>query len=323
MIISRGIRISMFPALLAACTMQRWQPAQTSSLDDHMSHMSTADMAAPAVSSGTRSDTPSQGTPGIPAGAQDAEARLKASNRHAEWVKIPWAPGSRDSLMAWVVYPASTKKAPVVVVIHEIFGLSTWVRGVADQLAADGFIAVAPDLLSRVRGAPSATELPADSARKLISGVQSSEINAGVLAAAAYGMSLPAAERKYGVIGYCWGGNASFGYAVSGGTGLRGTVVYYGMAPWDKNRQQPVRDSLIKIAVPILAFYGGTDARIGATVPATDSAMKALKKSYVYRSFEGADHGFLRAQEKPANLDAAKQAWPLTIAFFRQQLTTK
>jgi carboxymethylenebutenolidase len=116
----------------------------------------------------------------------------------------------------------------VVVVIHEIFGLSTWVRGVADQLAADGFIAIAPDLLSRVRGGPSSDELRSDSATKLIRSVNVAEMNRGVAAVAIYGMSLPAAEKKYGVVGYCWGGSASFNHAVFSNKGLGAAVVYYG-----------------------------------------------------------------------------------------------
>src|SRR5205823_13585741 len=108
----------------------------------------------------------------LPPSNNNAKARLAATPRHAEWVKLAWEPGSSDSLMAWVVYPStSNAKTPVVVVIHEIFGLSTWVRGVADQVAADGFIAIAPDLISRVRGGPSTEELSGDSARKLIAGV--------------------------------------------------------------------------------------------------------------------------------------------------------
>jgi carboxymethylenebutenolidase len=167
-----------------------------------------------------------QGTPGIPAGAADAAARLAASTRHGEWVKVAWEPGSADSLMAWVVYPEIKTKAPVVVVIHEIFGLSTWVRGVADQLAADGFIAIAPDLLSRARGGPSSDELRSDSATRLIRGVNVAEMNRGVAAVANYGMSLPAAVKKYGVVGYCWGGSASFNHAVFN-KGVGAAVVFY------------------------------------------------------------------------------------------------
>lgn len=253
-----------------------------------------------------------QGTSGIPAGAADAAARLAASTRHGEWVKIPWEAGSPDSLMAWVVYPERKKRAPVVVVIHEIFGLSTWVRGVADQLAADGFIAVAPDLLSRVRGGPSSDELRSDSATKLIRGVTVAEMNKGVAAAANYGMALPAATRKYGVVGYCWGGSASFNHAVFNNKGLSAAVVYYGTSA--------AKDSLPKIQVPILGLYGANDARVNTTIGWADTTLRSLNKSFTYSVFEGAGHGFLRAQDQPANLEAAKKAWPMTVGFLRKNL---
>jgi carboxymethylenebutenolidase len=253
-----------------------------------------------------------QGTAGIPAGAADAAARLAASTRHGEWVKVAWEPGSADSLMAWVVYPEIKTKAPVVVVIHEIFGLSTWVRGVADQLAADGFIAIAPDLLSRARGGPSSDELRSDSATRLIRGVNVAEMNRGVAAVANYGMSLPAAVKKYGVVGYCWGGSASFNHAVFNNKGLGAAVVYYGTSA--------SRDSMPKIQVAVLGLYGGNDARVNATIGWADTTMKALNKSYTYSIFDGAGHGFLRAQDQPANLEAAKKAWPMTVSFFRQHL---
>ena len=132
--------------------------------------------------------------------------------------------------MAWVVYPASGRKAPVVVVVHEIFGLSTWVRGVADQAAADGFIAIAPDFLSRVRGGPTSIELAGDSARRLIGGVNSTERNRIITAAANWAMTQPAATQKYAVIGYCWGGSTTFMHAVHGGvSGFSGGVAFYGL----------------------------------------------------------------------------------------------
>src|ERR1043166_1997524 len=144
-------------SLFAAC---QHRPA----VDDHMAHMSAADM-----NGSTASPRASQGTGGLPASNDPAAARLAATPRHAEWVKVAWEPGSKDSLMAWIVYPStSNAKTPVVVVVHEIFGLQTWVRGVADQVAAAGFIAIAPDLESRVRGGPSTQELPGDSGGKPI-----------------------------------------------------------------------------------------------------------------------------------------------------------
>ena len=163
-------------AMLSACAIQRSQPnapaksrASAISADDHMAHMSAADMATPSMRMGA--STSQQGIAGLPASNATSEARLKASPRHGEWVKFPWEPGSKDSIMAWIVYPTSPNartKAPVVVVVHEIFGLSPWVRSVADQVAADGFIAIAPDMLSKVRGGPSTEDISTTTGRTLI-----------------------------------------------------------------------------------------------------------------------------------------------------------
>ena len=208
-----------------------WFPRATAQLpaDEHMAHMSAGDLAAPA----TATASASQGDLKYPASNNNAAARLKASPRHAEWVKIAWEPGSKDSLMAWIVYPTTTRaKTPVVVVVHEIFGLSTWVRGVADQVAAEGFIAIAPDLVSRVRGGPSTDELPGDSASKLIRGVSAAERNKGIIAAASFAMAQPSADQKYGVIGYCWGGQTVFMHAINGGTN--------GFSRWRRVLRTPV-----------------------------------------------------------------------------------
>ncbi|MEP6550882.1 MAG: dienelactone hydrolase family protein, partial [Gemmatimonadales bacterium] len=255
-----------------------------------------------------------------------------ASPRHGEWVKLPWSPGSSDSLMAWIVYPSATNaKTPVVVVVHEIFGLSTWVRGVADQVAADGFIAIAPDLVSRARGGPSTEELSGDSARKLIASVNTTDRNLGIISVARYAMSQASAAPRYAVIGYCWGGSTVWGHAVNGGTsGFAGGVAFYG-TPY-MTGPVPNADSLAKITKPVMLLSGSKDQRIGAAMPAIDSTMKALKKSYVGINYAGAVHGFLRAQDDPkaqrdeaeeqANLAAAKDAWPRTIAFLRRTLGT-
>src|SRR5207237_2103648 len=95
----------------------------------------SAGSGSPAASSST-TIVASQ-TQGLPPDADHALARLNSSPRHGEWVMISVPPS--DSVRAWVVYPERQTRAPVVVVIHEIFGLSDWIRGVADQLAADGF----------------------------------------------------------------------------------------------------------------------------------------------------------------------------------------
>ena len=304
--------------LLAAC--HRQPP-----MDEHMSHMASGDLAAPKVTSST-----AQGDMSIPPSANTAAARVSASPRHGEWVKVAWEPGSKDSLMAWIVYPStSNAKTPVVVVVHEIFGLQTWVRGVADQVAADGFIAIAPDLESRVRGGPSTVEMTGDSARKLIGGVDGAERNRGIAAVARYAMSQPSAAQKYAVIGYCWGGQTVWLHAINGGiNGFSGGVAFYGSPPL--NGPVPVADSLAKIKAPVMLLSGSKDARIGAAMPAIDSMMKAMKKDYFGKNYEGAVHGFLRAQNDPkptpdpaeeaANLAATKDAWPKTLAFLRKNL---
>lgn len=336
-------------AFFAGCTLQRSSPSNPGALassaraDEHMAHMNAADLSMPSM----RSSGALQGIAGLPASNNTAPARLKASPRHAEWVKIAWDAGSADSIMAWVVYPASPNsraKAPVVVVVHEIFGLSTWVRGVADQVAADGFIAIAPDFLSKVRGGPSSVELPADSARKLIAGVNAGERNRAISAAANYAMMLPSAQQKYAVIGYCWGGQTVFMHAVNGGLkGFSGGVAFYGL-PYTTGGTPATAttaavpasinaDSLAKITQPVMLLNGSKDARIAAAMPALDSIMKAMKKDYSGTNYEGATHGFLRAQDDPkatrdeaeeaANLAATKDGWPKTIAFLRKNLGVK
>ena len=349
---SRRISVLAVTAL-SACSMQRSSPSSSFALksavtpsgmvaDDHMSHMSAADLKAPIVSAMNVSQ---QGVAGLPPSANTADARLKASPRHGEWVKIAWGAGSTDSLMAYVVYPTTKAKAPVVVVVHEIFGLQTWVRGVADQVAADGFIAIAPDILSRVRGGASNVELSGDSARKLIAGVNTTERNRAIAAAANYAMMLPSAQQKYSVIGYCWGGQTVFAHAVNQGVkGFSGGVAFYGAFPYMKGGSPATAttaavpamvdvDSLSKIKAPVMLLSGSKDARIGAMMPAIDSLMKRMGKSYSGTNYEGAVHGFLRAQDDPkatrdqveeaANLAATKDGWPKTIAFLKKNMGVK
>src|SRR5690348_11807443 len=115
------------------------QNAATTNVHDHDTMVTP--VATP-VSSAVPGDS------SIAPGATTAAARLASSPRHGEWVTIRTVPQAGDSLRLWVVYPQRSTKAPVVIVVHEIFGLSTWIRSVADQLAADGFIAIAPDFLT-------------------------------------------------------------------------------------------------------------------------------------------------------------------------------
>lgn len=214
----------------------------------------------------------------------------------------------------WAVYPERADKAPVVIVIHEIFGLTDWIRGVADQLAADGFIALAPDLLSGKGPSGGGTEAFAnrDDVTRSVSGLDRSEVMARLDAVRTYGLKLPAASGTVAAVGFCWGGSTSFAYATAQPS-LNGAVVYYGTAPDDAA-------VLAKITAPVLGLYGGTDARVGATVEPTTNHMRKLAKAYEPHTFDGAGHGFLRAQDgqEGANRRATEQAWPLTIRFLRR-----
>jgi carboxymethylenebutenolidase len=292
--------------------------------EDHNSHIADA---APAVRQS------GGGAIGLPASNAASAARVAASPRRGEWVKVPFEAGSKDTIMAWIVYPSNARaKAPVVVVVHDIGGLSVWARGVADQAAAEGFIGISPDFTSRVRGAPSSVELPRDSVGKLMAMVNSGERSRIISAVATYAMSRPNAEQRYGMVGYCWGGTTAFMHAVNGGApGFGGAVGYYGL-PY-MNGAVPIADSLAKIKVPVMLFNGAKDARIGAAMPAVDSVMKRLGKTYTSTNYDGATHGFMRSQDDPkatrdlaeeaANLAATKDAWPRTVEFLKRNLGVK
>ncbi|HEX8849190.1 MAG TPA: dienelactone hydrolase family protein [Gemmatimonadaceae bacterium] len=281
--------------LVAACAHPSSMPA------GHDHAMPTAVMAS------TGDDTT------IAPGATTAMARLERSPRHGEWVTIRTDAQTGDSLRAWVVYPQRSTKAPVVVVVHEIFGLSTWIRSVADQLAAEGFIAIAPDFLTGKIPLAATDTVGMQQAVAAIRTLDPAVVQRQIDAAAAYAMALPAAAPRYGVVGFCWGGGVSFAHAVHAPT-LGAAVVYYGTSP--------ASAELASVRAPVLGLYGENDARVDATIPPADSAMRALGRSYTHEIFPGAGHGFLRGQDQMngANLAAAKRAWPMTVQFFRSNL---
>jgi carboxymethylenebutenolidase len=226
--------------------------------------------------------------------AQDwAKARLDASPRHHEYVALKH---DNRTVQAFVVYPEVKNKASVVVLIHEIFGLSDWAKEMADELAAEGFIVVAPDLLSgHGANGGGSDSLPDQDARvKAVSGLDPNDVLADLDAAADYGKKLPAANGKIAVAGFCWGGSKSFAFATHR-KDLSAAFVFYGTGPADVST----------ITAPVYGFYAGEDARIGATLPATTDAMKAAGKFYEPVTYDGAGHGFMRAGEDPDNKNPA------------------
>jgi carboxymethylenebutenolidase len=228
--------------------------------------------------------------------AQDwAKAILNKSPRHQEWVKIHY--GSR-TVNAFVVYPEVSHKAPVVLLIHEIFGLTDWARSQADDIAAMGYIVIAPDLLSGFgpNGGDTSSFPDMQSAVKGVSGLDPAIVTADLNAAADYALKFPAANGKLAVAGFCWGGGQSFRFATQR-KDLTAAFVFYG--------PPPPTDTFAGITTPVYGFYAGNDARITATIPATKDAMAAAHKKYEPVVYEGAGHGFMRAGEDPSNTNPA------------------
>lgn len=249
----------------------------------------------------------------IPPAEEQAKATLDKSPRHGEWIDVKMPSG--EAIRTWIVYPERKEKAGVVLVIHEIYGLSDWIRGVADQLAKDGFIAVAPDLISGKGPKGGGTDAAAsrDDVVKLVRGLAPEETNARLDAVRDWAIKLPAANGRSATTGFCWGGSASFAYAASQ-RGLNAAVVYYGSAP--------DAAALAAIKAPVLGNYGGDDARVTATVAPTEEAMKKAGKAFEAHVYTGAGHGFLRQQsgKDGANAKATREAWPRTIAFLREAM---
>jgi carboxymethylenebutenolidase len=276
--------------------------------------------------------------------AEWAKAALAKSPRHGEFVTIK-EPSGR-ALQAWVVYPEVKDKAPVVVMIHEIFGLSDWARDMADEVAGAGYIVVEPDLLSgfgppmsgMVNAVPAAratagadphdhmqmspasggsammamspggtAAFPDQSAVvRAVSALDPAQVTADLDAAADYGKHLASASSKLFVAGFCWGGGKSFAFATHR-KDLSAAMVFYG--------PPPPAEAMANITAPVYGFYAGNDARITATVPQTTLDMKAAGKKYDPVTYEGAGHGFMRAGEAP---DASAENAAARAAGFRR-----
>lgn len=230
--------------------------------------------------------------------AQDwAKDKLAKSPRHQEWVTVKH---DGRSVETFVVYPESKDKRPVVLIIHEIFGMTDWVQDLADQVAAAGYIAVAPDLLSGMgpNGGRSSS-FPEGKATEAVSHLNPDQVTADLNAAADYANKIPASNGKLYVAGFCWGGSQSFRFATNR-SDLSAAFVFYG-APPDK-------DAMARINAPVYGFFAGNDARIGAMLPDAIANMKAAGKTFEPVTYDGAGHGFMRAGEAPDANDGNKKA---------------
>ena len=226
--------------------------------------------------------------------AQDwAKAQLEKSTRHGEWVTV--TNGARK-VQCWVVYPEVKDKAAAVLVIHEIFGLSDWAKLMADEVAAAGYIAIAPDLLSGAgpNGGGTSEFAGQSEVTAAIQKLPAAQVTGDLNAAADYAKALPAANGKLVVGGFCWGGGQSFSFACNR-SDLKAAFVFYGTPP--------PANSLTNIHCPVYGFYGGNDARVTVTVTNTVKNMLDAGKTYEPVVYDGAGHGFMRGGE-PQNTAA-------------------
>lgn len=218
--------------------------------------------------------------------------RLNSSPRHGEWVEVK---NGTKTIHTWVVYPEQTEKAPVVILIHENKGLNDWARSMADQVAEAGYIAVAPDLLSEFSETQKQTSdfATPDEATKAIGQLKPENVSADLQAVADWAKTIPASNGKLASAGFCWGGAQSFTFATKSDD-LDMAMVFYGTGPADAAAYKNIK-------APVFGFYGGADARVNATIPASEAAMKAAGKSYEVKIYDGAGHAFMRNGEDPAS----------------------
>jgi carboxymethylenebutenolidase len=249
--------------------------------------------------------------PSLPPAEDQAKTALQKSPRHGEYIDVKQPTGGA-AIRTWISYPQRKEKAGVVILIPESYGLTDWIRGVADQLAKEGFIAVAPDMISGLGPGGGGTESVGsrDDAVELSHGISSKEATKRLNAVRDRAILLLAANGKTATVGFCWGGARSFEYAAAQ-PGLDAAVVYYGTSPAEAE--------LATIKVPVLGLYGGDDARVNETIP---PASRKLGKVFEAHIYDGAGHGFLRDQggREGANMKATRDAWPRTVAFLRERL---
>jgi carboxymethylenebutenolidase len=251
--------------------------------------------------------------PGLCAGAQDpALARLENSPRHHEWVAL--RNGDR-AVHTFVAYPEKSIKATAVLVIHENRGLNDWARAVADRLAEEGFIALAPDLLSGAAPGGGNTKdfSTSGDATRAIGQLPPAQVVGDLGAVAAYARTIPAANGRLAVVGFCWGGSQTWRFAMAH-SDLAGAFPFYGTAPDEA-------EGFARIGCTVHGFYGGNDARVNATLERTAAAMKAAGKTFDPVVYEGAGHAYMRSGEavdaQPANKAAMDQSWVRLLALLR------
>jgi carboxymethylenebutenolidase len=308
------MKIAVLAGVLALVSAPAFAQSKPAAEDPHAGHAMEMQQAPAPAAMGPRN--PNLPPTGDATGDKYAEVKkqLESSPRHVEWVDIK-ASGVGAPIKSFVVYPERKDKAPVVIVVQEIFGLTDWIRGVADQLAKEGFIAIAPDFMSGLgpNGGGSA-ELGEQGSTQAIGKLTDDDKVRILNDVRAYAATIASANGKLGVVGFCWGGGTAFLYARKQ-PALNAAVSYYGPMPAD-----PAEFAATK--APVLGLYGGNDARVDANIDKAKEGMAKAGATYDPHIFDGAGHGFLRAQngtgQGAGNMKATEQAWPLTLEWLKK-----
>jgi len=250
----------------------------------------------------------------LPPSDQTATEALEQSPRHGEYVDIPYA-DSDHPINSWVVYPERPTRAPVIIVIHEIFGLTDWIRAIADDLAREGYLAIAPDFISGLGPDGGGTESfeTSDDIVRTIRNLTPDEVISRLHAVREYALTIPAATEEISTIGFCWGGTMSFYYATAQ-PDLLAAIVFYGTSP--------ETDRLANIEAPVLGLYAEDDARVNVTIEPAAEKMQQLEKTFEYYIYPDAGHGFVRQQDgrDGANQAATERAWEQMFIFLHKHL---
>ncbi len=236
-------------------------------------------------------------------------AEVAADDSRIKGEDISW-PGGKGEIKGYLVRPAEASgKLGAVIVIHENRGLNEHIRDVARRVALEGFIALAPDLLSSAGGTPT----DEDKAREMISALDPAQPIADDVATVAYLKTIEGGNGKVGAVGFCWGGGQVNMLAVNA-PDLDAGVAYYGAQPKDEA-------AVARIKAPLLLHYAGLDTRINAGIDAYKEALDANKKEYTVYVYDGVNHAF-NNDTSAARYDkkAADLAWGRTIAFFKEKL---
>lgn len=223
---------------------------------------------------------------------------LSDSPRHQEWVNID---NDGKNIRAFVVYPENNENSSAVVMIHENKWLNDWARSMADQIAAEWHIVVAPDLLSSFdedRQQTSDFETPDDATEALYS-LDQADIDSDLQAVADYAKGLDSFNGNLVSAGFCWGGTQSF--QLSNNEDYKASLVFYGTTPEDESFYDDVK-------VPVYGFYAENDDRVNAGIEETNSQMEASSKSFEYEIYDGVGHAFMRQADVDLSDELAQEA---------------